>query len=600
MAALLLFLGVSVRAEVPILDLGQLLKTSIEKSETVVHLPEGVFRVPPQCVAVQGAKNLTIDGSKTTLIFTQYETAGIRFEECQGITLKGVTLDYDPLPFTQGTIVAKSPDNTTIEVEMHEGYPDLDKRYDSSRIHFFDGKTLGWKRGAAQGLSRDVQYLTPRRARVVLEPSMVEAGQAVLLQVGDMVVFSMRRGPALQFFRSRDIVVEAVRIFSAPGVAIDARNCEGENRFLRCKVERGPLPAKAKIARLLSTNADAFNYGYSRKGPLLEGCTFSFMGDDGVNLHGPTFQVVRTEAPNMIWCLRRTSLDHIRKFYDNIILPGDPVRILAADNFAIRKVVRVVKLETDLEPPFTLTRKEVLRVNAFANYPREKYLRITLSDGSDVKPGEMIDFPAANSSGYVIRNNTIHDVRPRGMRIMASDGVIENNNIARTMQPGISIGGHYAYYREAGWVSNVIIRNNTLEDIGLGEEITTARSSSPAAISVWTEIAPDAPPLTCAASYHRNIQISGNKINGCTVEGIVVSGLVQGTISENLISHCNTASPKKPLDGGRVPRGYAITVMNSSGTTVDKNIFSEPDAYPRGPLFIAPDIQPEVAPAATR
>jgi hypothetical protein len=582
--------GVSAQAQdtIPTLDVQALINAAVSRPDSVLKLPEGTYRVPPHCLSVRGAKNLTIDGSETTLLLTQFDNDGIRFDECSGLTLKGLTLDYDPLPFTQGTIVAKSADHSTIDVEIQNGYPNLDKNYNSSRIHIFNGKKLEWKRGCPEGFYRDIEYLSPRKARLSLDSSMQKKGQSALLQPGDMIVFSMRRASAVQFFRSRDITMENVTILSSPAVAVTARNCDGNNRFLRLRVERGPRPSNAQTGRLLSTNADALNYGYSRKGPLIEGCEFSFMGDDGINLHGPTFFIVRTEEPNVIWCLRRTSANNIRRFYDNIILPGDPVRILDANNFAIKKQINVTRLETDLTPPFVLTRQEILAANSFANYPREGYLRITLSDASGVKTGDMIDFPAANASGFTIRNNKIHDVRPRGMRIMASNGVIENNSIARTTQPGIALGGHYAFYREAGWVSNVIVRRNTLEDIGIGAEITPDRSPCPAAICIWSETAVNAPAGTASASNHHDIQIVGNKITGCTVEGIAVSGLVNATLSGNILSDCNTSSPQTPLDNGKVPRGHAITVMNSSRITVDNNNILKPEDYPSGTIWIQP------------
>lgn len=570
------------------LDLGAMLAKAARQPGAVVRLPAGEFRISQQTVVVRGARNLTVEGEGTRLVFSQVENPAMRFENCEGVTLKGFIIDYDPLPFTQGSIVAKATDSSWIDVEIHEGYPDLREEFDSKRIHFFDGTTQGWKRGAAEGLYRELTRESPRRAKVYLAPSMVQKGKAALLKPGDMVAFTMRKAPALQFFRSRDIHVEDVRIQASPGLAIDVRNADGDNRFLRCKVERGVTPSGATTPRLISTNCDALNYGYSRKGPLIEDCDFGFMGDDGINLHGPAFQIVRVESPNVVWCLRRTSLNRIKEYYDNIILPGDPARILDGDNFAIKKTVSVAALETDMTPPFQLSRDEILKANSFANYPGEKYLKITLADASVVKPGDMIDFPSANSPGYVIRGNSIHDVRPRGMRIMASDGIIENNRIARTTQPGICLGGHYAYYREAGWVSNVVVRDNVLEDVGIGSDIDLGLSPTPGAISVWSETAPDAPRQTPTAPEHRNIQITGNQIKDCSAEAIVVSGLSGGVIAGNSISNCNTASPQSPFSGGKGLRGRCIVVLDSPGTDVRDNAFAEPDAYPHGPVFISP------------
>jgi len=593
-AALLMFPGKSCaggseEARPEPIDLGALLAKAVEQPNAVIRLPAGEFRVSSRTVIVRGAKDLTVEGEGTRLIFSHFENPGIRFENCDGVTLRGFTIDYDPLPYTQGSIVGKAPDSSWIEVEIHEGYPDLLEEFDSKRIHFFDGTTRGWKRGAAEGVYRDLTRETPRKARVYLDPSMVRKGKAALLKPGDLVAFTMRKAPALQFFRSRDIRVEDVCFQASPGLAIDVRNADGDNRFLRCKVERGGTPAGATEPRLLSTNCDALNYGYSRKGPLIEDCDFGFMGDDGINLHGPAFQIVRVESPNVVWCLRRTSLNRIREYYDNIILPGDPARILDAGNFGIKKTVSVAALETDVTPPFQLSREEILKANSFANYPGEKYLKISLEDTAGVQPGDMIDFPAANSPGYVIRGNSIHDVRPRGMRIMASDGIIENNRIARTTQPGISLGGHYAYYREAGWVRNVEVRNNILEDVGIGSDIDLGLSPTPGAISVWSETAAGSGKNTPG---NQNIRITGNRIKDCSAEAIVVSGLTGGLIADNRISNCNQAAPSIPLFGGMAPRGKDIVVVDSPGTKVRDNTFASADDGPDVSVFISPqDIQ---------
>lgn len=601
--ALVLMAGIAMaedKSGMESLDLAAIIGSAAGKTDSVVRLPAGEFRVPGRTVVVRGARGLTIDGTGAKLVFNKAEDAAIRFENCDGVTLRGFTIDYDPLPYTQGSIVEKAPDSSWIEVEIHEGYPDLREEFDSRRVHFFDGKTRGWKRGAAEGVYRDLTRESPRKARVYLEPSMVQKGKAALLNPGDMAVFTMRKAPALQFFRSRNIRVEDVRIQASPGLAIDVRNADGDNQFLRCRVERGATPAGATEPRLLSTNCDALNYGYSRKGPLIEDCDFGFMGDDGINLHGPAFQVVRVESPNVVWCLRRTSLTRIREYYDNIILPGDPVRILDADNFAIKKTVPVTTLETDVTPPFQLSRDEIRKANSFANYPGEKYLKISLEDAAGVKPGDMIDFPAANSPGYVIRGNSIHDARPRGMRIMASDGVIENNRVARTTQPGISLGGHYAYYREAGWVRNVVVRNNILEDVGIGSDIDLALSPTPGAISVWSETAAVSGKNTPIAPGNQDIRITGNQIRGCSAEAIVVSGLTGGLIADNRISDCNQASPSIPLFGGTTPRGRDIVVVDSPGTQVRDNTFKNAEAKGIDSVFVsAQDSKDTQAPSSS-
>jgi len=51
----------------------------------------------------------------------------LEIENCVDVTLKGLTIDYDPLPFTQARIVDVD-DKKNWTVEVIEGYPSEDAR----------------------------------------------------------------------------------------------------------------------------------------------------------------------------------------------------------------------------------------------------------------------------------------------------------------------------------------------------------------------------------------------------------------------------------------------------------------------------------------
>jgi hypothetical protein len=50
-------------------------------------------------------------------------TRAITITRCTNVTLRGLKIDYDPLPYTQGRIVAISADRQVYEVELFEGVP---------------------------------------------------------------------------------------------------------------------------------------------------------------------------------------------------------------------------------------------------------------------------------------------------------------------------------------------------------------------------------------------------------------------------------------------------------------------------------------------
>ena len=85
----------------------------------------------------------------------------------------------------------------------------------------------------------------------------------------------------------------------------------GDN-YYRYTIKPGPTPDGATEPRMISTCADGLNIAFATKGPTIEGCHFSFMGDDSVNLHGATFVVLEQKAPNeLLWPGRiRVSIWH--------------------------------------------------------------------------------------------------------------------------------------------------------------------------------------------------------------------------------------------------------------------------------------------------
>ena len=76
--------------------------------------------------------------------------------------------------------------------------------------------------------------------------------------------------------------------------------------------------------------------------------------------------------------------------------------------------------------------------------------------------GDFLDIPASNAPGFAIRDCVFEDHRARGLRIMASHGIIERNIFRRLKMSVITVGAEYELWREAGWVEDVTIRDNGL------------------------------------------------------------------------------------------------------------------------------------------
>ena len=107
-------------------------------------------------------------------------------------------------------------------------------------------------------------------------------------------MLTLRTGSAIRMNDCENVRIEDVTFLAAPGCAYLGRYMRGDN-YYRYTIKPGPPPAGATEPRLLSTCADGLNIAFATKGPTIEGCRFSFMGDDSVNLHGVTFAGAGTE-----------------------------------------------------------------------------------------------------------------------------------------------------------------------------------------------------------------------------------------------------------------------------------------------------------------
>lgn len=130
-------------------SLQSIVQTAISNKVGYIKLPSGTFKTQPSIdpsvhIAIQGARDLVIDGTGTTLLATTL-TRAVNIANSSNLTLKGLTIDYDPLPFTQGTVIAVASDNTTVDIKLDVGYPQILL----SRARFLNNVTYREKDGTS-------------------------------------------------------------------------------------------------------------------------------------------------------------------------------------------------------------------------------------------------------------------------------------------------------------------------------------------------------------------------------------------------------------------------------------------------------------------
>ncbi|MDR0353088.1 MAG: hypothetical protein LBI02_06985 [Opitutaceae bacterium] len=533
------FADETVAEKPPVLDLPALVRACLERGERTVVIPRGVHRLPETGVRLAGISDIVIDGAGATLLATSFRQNALALRDCRNVTLRGFTLDYDPLPFTQATITRRAGDGRWLEFRMHDGYAALEGEYAVRRAHVFDGATRLWKKNAPDLYPTAVRMTGPREGRVELN---LPAGLVREIQAGDLLAFNVRRSSAIMLGAGcEDICVEEVTVHSAPGAAIIARFVAGEkNTFRRVVISRGPTPPGATEPRLLSASADGINYAYARHGPLIERCEFSFHGDDSINLHGVVFPVVKRDGPRVLWTMRPVSGDP----FERIVRAGDALRLLAPDTFLPGAGLAIKSFErADLPGDWSATARAVWP--SFKQQTRLTFYKVTLAEDSDAPAaGAFFDIPATFSPRYAIRDCHFHDHRAHGMRIMAPHGVIENNRVERVRGTAIGLAGEYVFWREAGWPRDVRVAGNIIRDAGQGAGFGTAVTPYiRGAVSLFAHLDPATTP---APGCLRDIVIEDNVIEVENCTGIDINAASDVVVRRNRVrisSPANTDAP---------------------------------------------------------
>jgi hypothetical protein len=534
---------------------------AVARGDKTVVIPPGEHRLDAP-VRLQGLSGFTLDGAGATLVFTNLRDGGLLVTDCEGLTLRGFTVDFDPLPFTQGTVASVDAEKREVAFELHEGYPDLAPHFLTGRAHVFSPDTLSWKPSAPDIYATAAEAITPRRGVLRFSPGKNE--ELAAFEEGDLVALDHRHSRGVRMERCRDVRVEDVAFWSAPSIAVIARFMDGKNVF-SYKIQRGPAPAGATSPRLMSVSADGLNYAYARTGPVIEGCDFSFMGDDAVNLHGIAFFVAKSDG-DVVWLLRPYNVEA----FESVIAAGDEVHGLKAGSFGVSGKAKVAGFRVETEPPedFSALAARTWRSVAVKGGRLTVY-RLELTEPLAVAEGDFVEIPAIAAPGYVIRDNRFTHHRGRALRLMSPRGLVEKNVIEDIKQSAITLGPEFTFHREAGWVNDVTIRGNTIRRVGFDAALQRASAYTPGAISVFHRGETPASPRP--ETRHERLRIEDNVIEDTGGPAIHINQAHDVRVAGNRIRRANLAA--KPGAGSL----YQLTTDQAIGVDFSTEVVVAPE-----------------------
>jgi hypothetical protein len=538
------------------IDIQSLIDDAIARGGGVVDLPKGTYRLPTR-LHFRDAQNVVLNGHGSTLVFTERADGGVYLTDSRGVELRELSIDFDPVPFTQGEIVAMDPTGAWYDIRIDAGYTTDPGVFQENRaMKVFDAATRRFKVDGRLVFPSSLASPADGMFRAAFDDPAADFNN---LRAGDFVAITSDRPSHAMFLNEAEsCVVDGVTVLGSPGTGI-LEVGGGGNRF-RYTITPGPKPSGASADRLLSSCADGLWSAGARRGAQLDGCLMEFVGDTGVNIHG-TYREVTEVDGNAVRFKRVAGGIYLKA--------GDRLYAYCSRTYRKKADTTIESVEGDL---------------------------LQLADPAGIEPGDYIISPDRVGRRAIIKNSTFRDIECEAVLMRASDVLIENNVIERQTFTGIYLGPEVGVYVEPDFVHNITVRGNILHQIGTGRWSRAQSAVYLGAISVGV-LVPFGAPAADSKAYadvfeglrpNSSIVIEDNTVDECAVFGLFISSTSGVEVTGNHFSRTNAYDP---LDAGRIfgiAPSSAIYVRDSDHVTFADNTVADLGPYADTPIVLDP------------
>ncbi len=506
--------------------------------DNLIQIPEGRYNLRADgnpktrgvLFPVSNVNGLTIDGQGAELMMSG-KAAIFAFEECQNIVVKGLTVDWERPPFSQGTVIASTPDSFDIQIEdsfpVEGGEPvGAFMSYDPA-TRLPDGKNLDVYNGVER-----TELISPQVLRVYLS-------RRISVPVGTLLVLRHEvYGPGiLHFERCVNSLVSDMTVYTVGGMALTAHVSTD------ISLKHFNVLIRPDSGRMMSTTADATHFAGCKGTVSLEDCTLEGMGDDGVNIKSGLYLIVRKRLDE------HTVLgQHNLKMAD---LPdeGDVMEMSHTETLLPHASDKVKTADMELGE------ERLHRISFAKELPAE------------LREGDVLG-NASRVAKLRMKNCTVRANRARGVLCQTRDAVIEGCTFSNCTSAGILVLTETTHFFESIGTRDVTVRGNLIENCNMH----AAAAEGALAALAWLpgNAYPPRP------GVHRDVVFENNRIINTANSAIFAAGGDGLTIRGNTIEKaCETPT----RENGR----NAISIMNSTRVVIEGNTI---DPKQQGPGMV--------------
>lgn len=512
-------------------DLKPILDAQIGQS--VINIPYGIYEMSTTTdshYTFFGINNVIVNGNGSTIILRNPAMA-FNILLCDNLTLKDIILDYDPLPYTQGTITHISQDRKNWTVRIHDGY--ATENLSRAKLSLFDSDTKQLKKNffTLYESSYDLAQSTDDPA--VYYFTISRSIPANTISVGDYVVNLLTTSNGLyphtmNIMFCNNFVAENITVYGSYMFSILESDCNN-SIYSNCIITRNLDDTTKSISRLMAGNYDGIHSSHASKGPTIVNCRVEYNGDDCIAVNGNFYPIYKVDEGNKcFYILSKNKVFHLSGFVR--IFPDD--NIVIVDNDGTIKGEGIAQ-SVELQTP---TAGEIS--GCFLKFPTlirpEQYIygnKIVLTDWPEkgINVGDYVYSENRTGSAFQITNNIVGHTRARGVLVKSSNGVIKDNLIEGNQLAGIAVAPE-VNWMEASNSNNVEIRNNYIKDCMF--HANSAGMTQPGALTL---ISLNAQNSISPAGSHNNISILDNVIENCPNPAIVTTSVKDLNIYNNTV-----------------------------------------------------------------
>jgi hypothetical protein len=245
-------------------------------------------------LSLKGLRDVTLDGNSSTFVLAAH-LRFIRLESCTNVVVRGFSLDFDPLPFADGVVVAKNAAAKTVDVRIGAEFalPPLGGPTGGRGQDYF---AMLWHQRPPSLIGEhyfitDTQEAYPGslKDRVIRAWAAPDFNNFPAIREGETRISLPVRGVAHQmqgFGSSAAVLIEEnqnvrfenINLWSAPLFAVNVARNSGD-----CVFRHFDIRPKPGTARLTSSWRDGFHVKANYASLLFEDCHLEGMNDDAFN-----------------------------------------------------------------------------------------------------------------------------------------------------------------------------------------------------------------------------------------------------------------------------------------------------------------------------